>query len=184
MPAIVEFPGPGGRARGLLAKPGELAPGALILHPAGLDHLGPFIGRVAEEGFVALAPDLTFGQQALREAGSIDTRTAVDVAAAAQGLLLGQSGLTGPKIGLVAFAEAVEVGVDLATRTPEFVGAVVLFPSRGMESDPSELPMPTEIRDVSFDPTDPDSVESAAAAWRDALAFLRASLNSAPEPER
>ena len=181
MAAIVEFPGPGGRARGLLSKPEEAAPGVLVLHPGRLDDLGRFCDRLADEGFVVLAPDLNYGQPSLREAGSLERQPAIDVASAAQGLLLGQSGLSGQKIGLLAFAEAVDVAADLARHTPEVIGAVVFFRDAAPEQDRNALSVPIMVGDASVDPIDAETLERAAASWRAALDFVRASIAGATQ---
>jgi carboxymethylenebutenolidase len=114
-------------------------PGVLVLHPWwGLsDAIKDFCERLAEEGFVAYAPDLYHGKLALtiEEAealsGQLDGETAdADIARAVdhlwQRVAPGQAG-----IGVVGFSLGAFFALRLSSADPERVRAVVLFYGTG-----------------------------------------------------
>ncbi|MGH2682842.1 MAG: dienelactone hydrolase family protein [Actinomycetota bacterium] len=180
MARMVEFPGPKGRVRGYVAKPEKPAPGVLILHPGKLEDLEAFSERISAEGFVALVPDLTYGQPPVRDASSLDGQTAVDVAASAAGLLLGQSGLEGNRIGIMAFGSAVPVATTLAGLTPQTIGAMVVFSETAEAADLEHLEIPAQAQQAAVDPTRRETLEDDPAdkALRGALDFFREHLTA------
>jgi dienelactone hydrolase len=179
MARMVEFPGPQGRVRGYVAKPEKPAPGILILHPGKLEELEAFCERISGEGFVALVPDLTHGQPPVRDASSLEGQTAVEVAGSAAGLLLGQSGREGDKIGIMAFGTAGSVATTLAGLIPETTGAVVVFSDADDAGELKRLEMPAQVQQTVLDPTLSESLEgdSAEQALRGTLEFFRDHLS-------
>ena len=64
---MVEFPSNGRQVQGYLAGPEERgAPGVIVIQEwwGLVEHIKDVVDRFAGEGFVALAPDLYYGQQA------------------------------------------------------------------------------------------------------------------------
>ena len=64
--STVQFPANGRQVSGYLARPGrENAPGVIVIQEwwGLVDHIKDVADRFAREGFVALAPDLYYGQQ-------------------------------------------------------------------------------------------------------------------------
>jgi carboxymethylenebutenolidase len=116
-----------------LAAPQEGGPGVLVLHAWW--GLKPFFkqlcDRLAEEGFVALAPDLRNGEiaETIEAAKELleksDNQVIGDVVMAAKDYLLAQS--TGEKIGVVGFSMGAAWALVVASYDPEKVAATVLF---------------------------------------------------------
>ena len=120
---------------GYLAVPAAGAgPGVLVLHAWwGLTPTFTAVcDRLAEAGFVALAPDLHAGQTAttITEAEALlKTQSAGHSAAALGGFdaLLAQPGRTGAQVGIVGFSMGAAWALELASARPDQVGAAVLF---------------------------------------------------------
>ncbi|HMJ75844.1 MAG TPA: dienelactone hydrolase family protein [Iamia sp.] len=119
----------------VVTPPGGEGPGVLVLHAWW--GLTPFFkgvaDRLADAGFVALAPDLFAGETASTpdeaealQATSSPNETAALVLSAA-GALDGLPATTGPGIGVVGFSMGGSWALWAATRLPEVVGAVVTF---------------------------------------------------------
>jgi carboxymethylenebutenolidase len=118
-----------------LASPDEGGPGVLVLHAWwGLKpFFKAFCDRLAEQGFIALAPDLNDSQIA----GTIDEAKALmekrnsqftgDIIIAAKDFLLGYPGLKGNKIGVMGFSLGGAWALYIASSAPEQVAAVVVF---------------------------------------------------------
>lgn len=115
-----------------LASPENGGPGVLVLHAWW--GLKPFFkqvcDRLAEQGFVALAPDLRDGQIA----GTIDEAKAL--MAKSDGQLIGQivftakdrlREITKGKIGAIGFSMGAAWALIVASAVPDQVGATVLF---------------------------------------------------------
>jgi carboxymethylenebutenolidase len=128
-------------AAAYLALPdGRPAPGVLVLHPWwGLNEdIKGVCNRLAEAGFVALAPDLYDGRIAttIEEAGkfveAMDEDAARELTRAATTALLAHEACQGNQIGVIGFSLGGMYGVWIAHAQPEQVAAVVLFYGAGM----------------------------------------------------
>jgi carboxymethylenebutenolidase len=125
-----------------LASPEQGGPGVLVLHAWW--GLKPFFkalcDRLAEQGFVALAPDLNEGQIAatVAEAEALlkkkDFQFTGDTVMAAKDALLGNSGVKGEKIGVMGFSMGAAFTLTAAAHAPGQVAAAVLFYGAGDES--------------------------------------------------
>ncbi len=123
-----------GRAYLALPETGSGA-GVLLLHAWwGLNDL--FIAladRLANEGFVVLAPDMYNGATAATIEQAEALRDQLDEAAAAQMTLEALDSLrahpavTGANVGVIGFSMGAAYGLWLATERPEEVGALVVF---------------------------------------------------------
>ncbi len=110
-------------------------PGVLLLHAWW--GLKPFFkqvcDRMAEQGFVVMAPDLRHGQiaQTVDEARELmersDNQLADETATAAMNYLVHYPSRKGHKIGVIGFSMGAAWALVLAAREPERVGAVALF---------------------------------------------------------
>lgn len=123
-----------------LALPdGDRGPGVLVLHAWW--GLKPFFqqlcDRLAEEGFVALAPDLRDGQIAstVEEAKALmkqsDDQQVGTIAMAAEDYLRSLPAVQGEKIGVIGFSMGAWWAMVVAAEKPEHVGATVLFYGAG-----------------------------------------------------
>ena len=118
-----------------LASPEQGGPGVLVLHAWW--GLKPFFralcDRLAEQGFVALAPDLNEGQIArtIEEADALlkkkDFQFTGNTVMAAKDALLGNSGVKSKKIGVMGFSMGAAFTLIAAAHAPEQVAAAVLF---------------------------------------------------------
>jgi carboxymethylenebutenolidase len=126
-----------GEAQAIVASPEEGGPGVLVLHAWW--GLTPFFKslckRLAEAGFVALAPDLYQGQtaQTVAQAEQLEQQASEEeiawreqVSRASVQALLALPEQRGSKIGVVGFSAGAWWAAQLAAYTPEQVGAVVL----------------------------------------------------------
>ena len=114
MGEMVEFPANGSNARGYLAKPSSgKAPGVLVIQEwwGLVPQIKGVCDRLAEEGFVALAPDLYRGEIAehteMDKANELMTNLPPDRAArdmsAAIDYLLGNDSTQGDAVGVIGF---------------------------------------------------------------------------------
>lgn len=138
MGQIVEFPSNGSSARGYLAVPGSgRGPGVVVVQEWwGLDHsLEMMVDRLAEGGFVALAPDLYRGELAGHEepdrAAELmqslpPDRAARDMSGAVD-FLAGHEAVSGDGLGVVGFCMGGMLAFHLAAHRPDLVRAVVPF---------------------------------------------------------
>lgn len=110
-------------------------PGVLVLHPWwGLnDDIKMVCNRLAEAGFVAMAPDLYNGRiattipEAEELSRALDDETANPIIKAAMGELLIHEACQGEQIGVIGFSMGAMFAVWAAHDQPEKVAAVVLF---------------------------------------------------------
>jgi carboxymethylenebutenolidase len=135
---MVQFASNGSQASGYLARPddNDPQPGVVVIQEWwGLDdHIKDIVNRFAEEGFVALAPDLYHGkvvpitepnaaQKALME---MDRERAQKEISGAVAWLKAQSYVVPKKIGLVGFCMGGGLALHVASHNPD-VGAVSAF---------------------------------------------------------
>ena len=135
MGEMVEFPFDGGNTGGYLATPKQgSGPGVVVIQEwwGLVDHIKDVCDRFADEGFVALAPDLYHGKSTKSpdEAGKLMMAMRIDEAerdltAAAQYLLTLDS-TTSDKVGVVGFCMGGALSLYTATKNPQ-VGAAVVF---------------------------------------------------------
>ncbi len=126
-------------AMAYLAEPANGGPGILLIHAWW--GLKPFFkqlcDRLAEQGFVALAPDLWNGQVAktIEEAQELkekeDTHLSGEVVKAAEDYLLGLPNRKGHKIGVIGFSMGGDWSLKVAAEIPDKVAATVLFYGAG-----------------------------------------------------
>ncbi len=119
----------------LALPPAGKGPGVLVLHAWW--GLKPFFrdlcDRLAEQGFVALAPDLRNGEiaQTIDEAKSLmeksDPELVGDTVMAAKDFLLGHPACITREIGVVGFSMGASWALITAAYAPEQVSAIVLF---------------------------------------------------------
>jgi carboxymethylenebutenolidase len=137
MAGVVEYPDQDGETlMGYLARPNDAGP-----HPAviviqewwGLDnHIKDLARRFAQEGYVALAPDLYHGQvatepdEARKLVMELDMNEAVSEIQQAIGYLLTQPEVAGPQVGVVGFCMGGRLSL-MTARADENVGAAVAF---------------------------------------------------------
>ena len=132
---MVEFPFAGGKTGGYLATPTQgSGPGVIVIQEwwGLVDHIKDLCDRFADEGFVALAPDLYHGKSTKSpdEAGKLMMAMRVDEAerdlsAAAQYLSTLDS-TTSKKVGVVGFCMGGALALYAATKNQQ-VGACVVF---------------------------------------------------------
>jgi len=135
MGEMVEFPFAGGNTGGYLASPKQgSGPGVMVIQEwwGLVDHIKDLCDRFAQEGFVALAPDLYHGKSTKSpdEAGKLMMAMRIDEAerdltAAAQYLLTLDS-TTSDKVGVVGFCMGGALALYTATKNPQ-IGASVVF---------------------------------------------------------
>jgi carboxymethylenebutenolidase len=131
---MIDFAANGGTARGYLAKPDQgSGPGVIVIQEWwGLnDQIKGIADRLAQEGFVALAPDIYHGnmandpQEAGRLMGALNIdQASKDLRGAAQALQA--NGASGSQIGAIGFCMGGQLALLAGTVCPE-VGAVVDF---------------------------------------------------------
>ena len=135
MGEMVQFPFAGGNTGGYLATPKQgSGPGVIVIQEwwGLVDHIKDLCDRFAQEGFVALAPDLYHGKSTKSpdEAGKLMMAMRIDEAerdltAAAQYLLTLDS-TTSDKVGVVGFCMGGALALYTATKNPQ-IGASVVF---------------------------------------------------------
>lgn len=129
----VEFEANGGTGRGYLAEPDAEGPGVIVIHEWwGLDDsMRKMADRFAEEGFVALAPDLFEGDtteqpdEAQQKLMALNMDKAVKQMRGAVNHLLEHLKCNG-QIGSVGFCAGGGLAVWAAAETPE-IGAAVTY---------------------------------------------------------
>src|SRR5437867_380099 len=143
---MITFQTANGPARGYLALPeAAKAPGVLVLHAWwGLnDFFKGVCDRLANGGFVALAPDLNNGTvlSTVQEAEEFQKdearRGLAATVTAALDYLQQQRSLASPRIGVVAFSMGAWYAMGLASQKPDAIAAVVTFYGEG-DVDPAK----------------------------------------------
>jgi carboxymethylenebutenolidase len=135
MGEMVQFPFDGGNTGGYLATPKQgSGPGVVVIQEwwGLVDHIKDVCDRFADEGFVALAPDLFHGKttKSPDEAGKLMMALRIDEAekdlgAAVQYLLTSDS-TSSKKIGVVGFCMGGALALYTATKNQN-IGACVVF---------------------------------------------------------
>ncbi|MFE2429244.1 dienelactone hydrolase family protein [Streptomyces sp. NPDC059373] len=132
----VSFPSAGGTAHGYLAlPPAGHGPGVIVIQEWwGLtDHIADVTDRLAQAGFVALAPDLFGGKvahdsaEAVRMMSQLPTERGVDLLSGAVGHLLSREETTGDTVGAVGFCMGGGFVIALAARDPRVSAAVPFY---------------------------------------------------------
>jgi carboxymethylenebutenolidase len=132
---IVEFPSNVGTTNGYLATPAEgKGPGVIVIQEwwGLVPHIKDLCDRFADEGFVALAPDLYHGETTTSpdEAGKLMMSMRIDEAEkdlrGAATFLLNHNATQGDKVGAVGFCMGGALSLYTATKNPQ-VGASVVF---------------------------------------------------------
>jgi carboxymethylenebutenolidase len=135
MGEMVEFPFAGGNTGGYLSIPEKgTGPGVVVIQEwwGLVDHIKDVCDRFAEEGFVALAPDLYHGKttKSPDEAGKLMMAMRIDEAerdlSAAVEYLSTHDSVTSEKIGVVGFCMGGALSLYTATKNPS-IGACVVF---------------------------------------------------------
>lgn len=134
---LVEYPGPGGEIlTGYLARPAGDAelPAVIVLQEwwGVNEHIMDVTRRIANEGYVALAPDLYKGQvatepdEARKLVMELDMAAAVEEIGSAIDFLLAQDGVSGESAGVVGFCMGGRLTLMTAL-ADDSVGAAVAF---------------------------------------------------------
>ena len=132
---MVQFSSNGGTATGYLATPASgSGPGVVVIQEwwGLVPHIQDVCNRFAQEGFVALAPDLYHGKQTKEpdEAGKLMMAMNIDQAAkdmrGAAAYLKTLSSVTSQQIGIVGFCMGGALAVYAASVSPD-IGPVVDF---------------------------------------------------------
>ncbi|HZS48786.1 MAG TPA: dienelactone hydrolase family protein [Blastocatellia bacterium] len=132
---MVEFPSNGGTTSGYLATPASgKGPGVIVIQEwwGLVSHIKDICDRFANEGFVALAPDLYHGEttKSPDEAGKMMMALRIDQAEkdlrGGINYLLELDSTTGNKVGTVGFCMGGALSLYAATKNPQ-VGACVVF---------------------------------------------------------
>ena len=132
---IVKFPSNGNDAEGYLAMPASgSGPGVIVIQEwwGLVPHIKDICDRLANEGFVALAPDLYHGETAAEPdgAGKLMMGMKIDEAArdmaGAVDYLAGHDASTGSKVGCVGYCVGGGLSLYLASLKPE-IGACVVY---------------------------------------------------------
>ena len=135
MGEMVQFPFAGGNTGGYLSIPKKgSGPGVVVIQEwwGLVDHIKDVCDRFAEEGFVALAPDLYHGKQAKSpdEDGKLMMAMRIDEAerdlSAAAEYLSTHDATTSEKVGVVGFCMGGALSLYTATKNPN-IGACVVF---------------------------------------------------------
>ena len=135
MGEMVKFPFAGGTTGGYLATPAQgSGPGVIVIQEwwGLVDHIKDVCERFADEGFVALAPDLYHGKSTKSpdEAGKLMMAMRIDEAekdlSAAVDYLDTQDSTTSAKIGVVGFCMGGALALYTATKNSN-IGACIVF---------------------------------------------------------
>jgi len=147
--SMIEFASNGSTARGHLTVPaGGSGPGVIVVQEWwGVDPgIKTVCDQLADEGFVALAPDLYHGELAAHDemdkASQLMSQLPMDRAARDMGsavdALLGRDEVTGDAVGVVGYCMGGMLSWVLATLRPDAVKAVSAY--YGAPLDPSSEP--------------------------------------------
>ena len=132
---MVKFPSNGHECEGYLAKPSSgKGPGVVVIQEWwGLnDNIKNVADRLADEGFVALAPDLYHGKKTAEPDEAMKLMMAMNIDQAGKEImgsvdyLAGLDAATGDKVGSIGFCMGGGLSLYLATLKPQ-VGACVIY---------------------------------------------------------
>lgn len=135
MGEMVEFPFNGGNTNGYLATPKQgSGPGLIVIQEwwGLVDHIKDVCDRFADEGFVALAPDMYHGKSTKSpdEAGKLMMALRVDQAekdlSGAVQYLLALDSTSSKKVGVIGFCMGGALALFTATKNQN-VGACIVF---------------------------------------------------------
>lgn len=147
---MIEFPANGGTAKGYVAKPASGGgPGVVVVQEwwGLVPHIKDLCDRLANEGYVALAPDLYHGSVAREPSEAQKLMMELNIEQAAKDLkgataALKQNGATGQKVAAVGFCMGGLLALYAATLSDD-VGACANFYGVGrVEPDFSKLQGP------------------------------------------
>lgn len=140
MGELVEFQANGRTASGYLAIPRagrgfQRGPGVIVIQEwwGLVDHIKNVCDRFADQGFVALAPDVYHGQttKSPDEAGKLMMALRIDEAeqdiSGAIQYLLDHDAVTGDKVGIVGFCMGGALALYAATKNPNVAACVVFY---------------------------------------------------------
>jgi carboxymethylenebutenolidase len=141
---MIEFAGNGSQFSGYLATPAAGGPGVVVIQEwwGLVGHIKDVADRFANEGFVALAPDLYQGESTLEpdEAGSLMMALQMPEVqkqlAGAADALLSRPETVGDKCGVVGFCMGGQLALYGAASEPEKFGACVNFYGIHPNADP------------------------------------------------
>ncbi len=150
---VVEFPSNGDSAPGYLAQPTEGGPypGLVVIQEwwGLVPHIKEVTGRFAQQGFVAMAPDLYHGEaatepdEARKLSMAFDRVRAIKEIRAAADYLAAMESVAPKKTGLVGWCMGGGLALSAAAHNGEAIGAVVAFYGRPLEaSDTAKLHTP------------------------------------------
>lgn len=155
--AMTTFPSNGSEGQGYLAVPASgSGPGVVVIQEWwGLnDQIKEVCDRYAEEGLVALAPDLYRGVLTTEPDEAAKLMMALNIEQAAKDMqgaisaLLANDAVTSKKVGVTGYCMGGGLALWLATLRPDDVGAVVpyygLIPWPGAQPDYSKLQAPVQ----------------------------------------
>ena len=135
MGEMVQFPFDGGNTSGYLATPKQgSGPGLIVIQEwwGLVDHIKDVCDRFADEGFVALAPDMYHGKttKSPDEAGKLMMALRIDQAekdlGAAVQYLLTLDSTTSKKLGVIGFCMGGALALYTATKNQN-IGACIVF---------------------------------------------------------
>jgi len=135
MGEMVQFPFDGGNTSGYLATPKQRSgPGLIVIQEwwGLVDHIKDVCDRFADEGFVALAPDMYHGKttKSPDEAGKLMMALRIDQAekdlGAAVQYLLTLDSTTSKKLGVIGFCMGGALALYTATKNQN-IGACIVF---------------------------------------------------------
>ena len=135
MGEMVQFPFDGGNTSGYLATPKQgTGPGVIVIQEwwGLVDHIKDVCDRFADEGFVALAPDMYHGKttKSPDEAGKLIMALRIDQAEKDLGgavqYLLTLDSMTSRKIGVIGFCMGGALALYTATKNQN-IGACIVF---------------------------------------------------------
>ena len=176
---MVTFPSNGQQAEGYLAKPASgSGPGVIVIQEwwGLVPHIKDVCDRFANEGFVALAPDLYHGKTTTEpdEAGKLMMGMNMEQAAkdmsGAVDYLIGLDAATGDKVGSVGFCMGGGLSMYLASLKPE-IGACVIYYGvlPGAQPDLTKIQAPILGHYAENDTfANPDSVRQLEQQLKDA----------------
>src|SRR5512136_2815531 len=150
---MIEFPINAHAAPGYLAQPadGQAHPGVVVIQEwwGLVPHIKDVAGRLAHEGFIALAPDLYHGQaadepdEARKLAMALDANRAVQEIAAAARYLKKLDNVAPKMIGTVGWCMGGGLSLSTAAHNADLIGATVAFYGRPLTAgDTAKLQAP------------------------------------------